>query len=683
MFAMFAMFDRLTRRGRPSAADRDAVERWVRSGNASIAAGRYDEAEQAYGQAVALDPSNAKALLNRGFACKELGRFDEAVGYLEAAAQRDPSLADAHFLLGHIAEARGDAGAAMAHLGRAVACKQDFALAWQELCRLQFQAGRVNEAKVSAYRGLAADRDAPLLNLYLGNVLHAEGADRDAAEHFRRALAVDGDFAEAHMNLGVVLAALQQPDHALVSLDRALELDPDLHEAWYHRGVVLGRLRRFDLAEQAYRRALEADPAHADALHDLGVALTRQGRFDEAEAACARARDVDGDEARYRANLGDIRQAGRRYAEAEAAYRAAIALRPEPFMLLNLAVLLSRAGRLVEAEATYREALALRPDYAEAKWNLSLLLLQLGRMEEAWPLHESRYHVSLTEPVTLRPDLPFPQWQGEALTGRSIVLICEQGFGDAIQFVRYAAALKARGASRVSVVCKPPLKELFGGVDGVDAAYAEGEPFLVHDFWVLALSLPGRFDTRLGAIPASIPYLRADPERMRAWAPRLPAAGRRVGLVWKGAAGHRNDANRSLPALDMLAPLWSVPDTAFVSLQKGQGEEEAAVLDAARPMVHLGSEIQTFADTAAIVAQLDLVICVDTSIAHLAGALGTPCWVLLPGFDTDWRWLDGRDDSPWYPGVLRLFRQTGEAGWGEAVARVARELGSAPGRRVA
>lgn len=190
------------------------------------------------------------------------------------------------------------------------------------------------------------------------------------------------------------------------------------------------------------------------------------------------------------------------------------------------------------------------------------------------------------------------------------------------------------------------------------------------DYWCYPLSLPLHFETTLDNLPAKIPYLSAPPDRIELWSTRLPQSKVRIGLVWKGRPTHKNDANRSLPSLTILAPLWDIPGIAFVSLQKGAGEEEAVASPANQPVTHLGSEIGDFADSAAILSQLDLLICVDTAMAHLAGALGVPCWVLLPDYGTDWRWLEGRTDSPWYPQVMRLFRQNGNGDWNDVVARV-------------
>ncbi len=241
-----------------------------------------------------------------------------------------------------------------------------------------------------------------------------------------------------------------------------------------------------------------------------------------------------------------------------------------------------------------------------------------------------------------------------------------------MQFVRYTAELKRRGAATVRVQCRPPLAELLATATGVDGVVGSERP-PAHDFWVFALSLPHLLAARLDTIPAALPYVRAGADRLATWAPRLPP-GPRIGLVWKGSPDHANDAQRSLGSLSALAPLWSVPGVSFVSLQHGLAGDEAQELAGAQPLWHLGGAIADFADLAAVVAQLDLVICVDTAVAHVAGALGQPVWVMLPAARTDWRWLEGRTDSPWYPGVMRLWRQAHPGAWAPVVDRIAQAL---------
>ena len=227
--------------------------------------------------------------------------------------------------------------------------------------------------------------------------------------------------------------------------------------------------------------------------------------------------------------------------------------------------------------------------------------------------------------------------------------------------------------SRLTLVCTPALATLLKRAEGVDEVILVSEAYSLpyHDYWTFPLSLPLRFATTVESIPNALPYLSALPEQLDKWRGRLPAGMLKVGLVWKGSPGHKNDANRSLPGLSLLAPLWSVPGVAFVSLQKGPGEEEAENPPDNQPIVNLGAEIQDFSDTAAIVAQLDLVICIDSAIAHLTGALNKPCWLFLPAIGSDWRWLRGRTDSPWYPYVVRLFRQTKAGDWSATIGEVA------------
>jgi len=243
-------------------------------------------------------------------------------------------------------------------------------------------------------------------------------------------------------------------------------------------------------------------------------------------------------------------------------------------------------------------------------------------------------------------------------------------------FVRYLPLVKAMGARHVTLICRQPVRALFEGLSGADAVVVANDAASMpaHDYWTLLLSLPLHFATTVDSIPVPIPYLRPDADRLRAWAARLPSPGLRIGVVWKGSPKHENDHNRSLPGLATLAPLWDVPGVRFVSLQKGQGEDEAIPPPPGQPLVHLGTDIEDFADSAAIVAQLDLVISVDTAIAHLAGALGKPGWILLPRVGTDWRWLDERTDSPWYPATARLFRQRHDDDWACTVQEIAGAL---------
>jgi hypothetical protein len=425
-------------------------------------------------------------------------------------------------------------------------------------------------------------------------------------------------------------------------------------------------------AEADLREALALVPTLAEAHANLAWLLERRGAIEEALVHYRLASSLQPDNARIQLNYGALLAELKQHGQAEASYRQALALDPDlPGGWSNLGALLALTGRDTEAEASFRIALAKDGAHALAHFNLAGLLLRQGRFEEGWQHLEARdWYAALVR------QLDCPRWQGEPLAGRSVLVGYEAGHGDMIQFCRYVTLLRERGAARVDLVCHPALKTLLATLEGVGKVMAFDEAWSRegYDFWVPALSLPHLFNTRLDTMPARLPYLRAPEDRIAYWrkalAQQCPGPQLRVGLVWHGNPDFQNDPERSLPGLQWLAPLWGVPGIQFISLQKGRGETEAREPPPGRPIVELASELSDFADTAAVVTQLDLVISVDTAVAHLTGALGKPCWVLLPAYMPDWRWLEGRSESPWYPGVMRLFRQPQAGDWAPVVAAV-------------
>lgn len=531
--------------------------------------------------------------------------------------------------------------------------------------------------------GASANVDA--LNLAAACAL-ALGQQDQAEGRWRQALALQPEHAACRDNLRILLQeqadGLQRQGRRAEAEPRylaALALQPEHPELHNNLAALYAGAGHAERAEAYYRRALGLRPGYAEAWHNLGLLYTAQRRLPEAEAAlraylALRPRDPEGMN-----SLGNVCQYLHRAPEAEALYRAALALAPHNARTLNnLGALLQREGRPQDAEAAYRGAIAADAHYPEARWNLGFLLLARGRLDEGWPWMEARHDPALARPIATRPQLGCPQWQGEPLAGRSIVVWPEQGFGDTIQFVRYLPLLKQAGAGRVTLVCQDALLPLLAQVDGADVVLGQGQlgSLPPHDAWVFLLSLPMHAGTTLATIPAALPYLAADPARAAHWRARLEqgGAGLRVGLVWRGFGGHVNDANRSLPGLASLACLWEVAGVRFFSLQRGMAAGEGAGEPLPSQMADLGPEIGDFGDTAAIVAGLDLVICVDTAVAHVAGALGKPCWVLLPAVHPDWRWLEERRDSPWYPGVLRLYRQPAPGDWASVLREVAADL---------
>ena len=604
--------------------------------------GRYAELE-----------SRARELLSQfpdfGFAWQLLGgslqkQGKDSLHAFQMTAELMPDDAGAHFNLGVVQKSLGHLDAAVASYRIAVKIRPDFAEAYNNL----------------------------------GTALKDLGQLDGAVTNYRLALKIKPDYAEAYNNLGTALKDLGQLDGAVTNYRLALKIKPDYAEAHYNLGNVLKELGQFDGAVESYRRALELKPDFANVYSNLGGALKETGQYEGALWNYRRALELEPGSAEAHNNLGIILKETGQLNDALSCYRRAVEIKPSYAEAhYNLGNVLKELEQFDGAAESYRHALYFKPDFADASFNLSLLLLALGQYAEAWPMHEARYHsTNFKESQVILPKVTFTQWQGESLVGKSLVIWPEQGFGDEIQFARYIPLLKTRGVSRLTLVCKPPLKELLETLEDVDTVipYSEAATLPYHDYWTFPLSLPLHFATTVENIPAKLPYLSAPPERLNRWRTRLPAGCLKVGLVWKGSAIHKNDANRSLPSLSTMANLWCTPKVTFVSLQKGQGELEAATPPNGQPILHLGSEIMDFADTAAIVAQLDLVICIDTSIAHLAGALGKPCWVLLPVIGTDWRWLRDRMDSPWYPGVMRLFRQTKAGDWATTINEVANAL---------
>lgn len=499
--------------------------------------------------------------------------------------------------------------------------------------------------------------------------LHAAGRLAEAVPVYERLIAADPRNADALHLLGVAHLQVGRHAEALSLIDRALAARPAFPEAHNNRGNLLKAMGRPADAAAAYRAAIAANPRYAAAHHHLGVALIEMGEFDGAIAACREALRLKPDFADALSNLGTaLRERGELEA-ALASYARALALQPDRAeSLAGQALVLNRLDRTAESLAAYDRALALRPDYVEGRIGRAMLHLSLGRLAEGWP----DFEVRLQKPGFEAPRHSSPRWRGEDLTGRSLLCLAEQGFGDTIQFVRFAAALAGR-AKRVVVEAPPSLVSLLQSVAGIEVVPA-GAPLGDIDCHIPLMSLPHEMTVGLDDLPVAAGYIAAEPARLGRWRDRVPSAKLRVGLNWQGNPKAEVDRFRSMP-LAMLAPLFEVADVSFVALQVGAGSEQIAAAPFASRLTHFGGEIAadgSFLDTAALVAGLDLVVTTDTAIAHLAGALGARTWVLLQKVP-DWRWLRDREDCPWYPS-MRLFRQAERGDWSAPVAQVAAAL---------
>jgi Tfp pilus assembly protein PilF len=437
------------------------------------------------------------------------------------------------------------------------------------------------------------------------------------------------------------------------------------------QALALRRQGRLEEAAALLRRAHEADPGNVAALVNLGNALSALGRHAEAAALYGQALAIEPGRAGTLVNLGNALQAQDRPLEAIELYDRALALAPRLAQAHNNRGNALRAlNRHAEAIAAFGRALEINPELADAHLNEGLARLGIGDFAAGWPKYEWRDRRAAAAP---RPASPAPRWRGdEQLAGKVILLHAEQGLGDTIQFLRYAPLVARKGA-RVIAEVQQPLKALAEGLRGVERVIAQGDPRPAFELQCSLLSLPLAFGTRLETIPAEIPYLAAAPERIAQWRARLgEQRAFRVGIVAAGRPGHRNDRNRSMPMARLAGALLAPDELELVSLQPALDERDARALGSRAGFVSLAGQLKDFSDTAAVVSLMDLVVSVDTAVAHLAGAMGKPVWILLP-HSPDWRWLLEREDSRWYPSA-RLFRQAQIGDWQPVLERVRREL---------
>lgn len=476
--------------------------------------------------------------------------------------------------------------------------------------------------------------------------------------------------AAVHNHHGNALAGLARTVQALESYERALELDPAFVDALYNRGCMLAALDRHQDAVYSYEAALARDPRHARAHNNLGSALHELGQYTAALEHQEEAVRLDTHFIDARVNAANTLRRLGRYAQALAHTEQALETRPDRAQAHSChGATLAALGRYDAALQHYRRALELEPNLAEATWNEGLALLSRGQLREGWTRYEARWQVKSLRLTPYCNDRP---WLGsESIEGKVVLLHAEQGYGDSIQFCRYAPLVTAQGA-RVVLGVPGALRKLMLTLDGVEEVVAQ-TPLPAFDCHCPLLSLPMALGTRLDTIPATVAYLRGDPATREVWNARLGRrAAPRVGLVWSGRPTHTNDANRSVPLRDLL-PLTGC-EAQWVSLQKDIRASDVPAVAGLRDLQRFGEELTDFADAAALLSELDLLITVDTAMAHLAGALGIPVWILLPHV-ADWRWLQERADSPWYP-TARLFRQPQPGEWGSVIERVAAELRS-------
>ncbi len=602
-------------------------------GNAHLRAGKPVPALAAFEAAIGLAPQFPEAHCNRGVALEALGRLDEALAALDRAIAMRPAYPLAHFNRGNVLKAMGQPEPALA--------------AYEQACRLE-----PGFAEAHLSRGFA------LLTL---------GRSQEALQAFDAALRLRPGLSEAAIGRGAALDRLNRPAEALAAVDMALGLDPDSAEALAIRGDALAALRRREEARAAYERSLARLPDTAAALVTRTRVLVGLERYGEALAAADRAVSLGAGADGQFARASALRGLGRLAEQLDALDAAAKLGKTGNIIQHARAVALAELGRSDEAGAAFEAAIASDPGDARSHYDFSHLLLYRGAVERGWKEHEYRLRL---------PNFGFgsrtvPRWQGEDIAGQRLLVHAEQGIGDAIQMVRYLGRVGESGA-RITLAVHAPLRRLlaanFANVEVIDM----GDDRDDFDRQVSLMSLPHVFATRLDTIPATVPYLFAEDGLVDKWRERIGTEGFKIGICWTGNPDYRADRYRSMP-LDAFAPLGAIPDMRLISLQALHGLDQLERLPAGMAVESLGDEIADnpdgLAEIAGLTASLDLVISADTAVAHLAGALGRPVWTAIR-FQPEWRWLEGRNDPPWYP-TMWLFRQPVLGDWDSVFAEMA------------
>lgn len=657
------------RAGKIGSPSRDSVASLHDAGLRHFQSGLFAVAEERIQRALALDPQHAGSLYLAGQLHAQANRVDLAIDFMVRAIRIDQGNPEYFSSLGICLARQGQFTEALKSYEVALKLKPDGADIWVNIGDLQRQQKRFQEALLAYDHALsldprhldAVDKGGSLL---IELQLHAEALAR-----FEQSDRVHPGRSETLIGKALCFQALMQREEAVANYAMALGIDAKNYVARNNMGVVLLDIGRFEEAAAHFRKVTEARPDVVKAFSNLGLALTHLKRFDEALAVFDRAVKLDANFAEAINNRGNALRQLDRAEQALADFDRAIALKPDyADAHANRAACLDDLFRGDEALASYDTALGLKPDHADAHLNRALNRLRAGDLKNGWIEAEWRWKAPSLRLSRGRSNRPL--WSGaESLAGKTLLLHNDQGFGDSIQFCRYIPPLAERGAS-VILEIDGSLKSLLSGVAGITQCVVRSETLPDHDLQCPLASLPLAFDTTIETIPSKVPYISIDGKAAR-WETFLGSTGRpRIGIVWSGNPGHTNDRNRSLP-LKALEPLFDT-GALFVSLQKNARDNDLAVLREHGDILDAAPKLESFADTAALIQQLDLVISVDTSVAHLAGALGKPVWILLP-YVPDYRWLLDRDDSPWYP-TARLYRQTATRDYAEVIDRIRADL---------
>ncbi len=596
--------------------------------------------------------------------------------------EEEPDQTDALHLLGLVKHQSGEPAVAVNLIQKAISKDPGIPQFYNNLGLVYLENGKYEEAINSFNQALRLKPDFDEAYNNTGNALHAQGENEKAVKYYQQAIGLNPHYVEAYNNIGVVLKETGRVGDAIKYYHRALRIKPDAEEIYFNLGVALTDKGELDAAIDCYNKAIDINYDYAEAYNNLGALLKDQGNLNDAIEKYRKALDLNPELAEAYNNLGIALNEKGLIEEGIENYKLALRFNPHfAQVYYNLGIAFRQLGILDAAIDNYQKAISLKSGYADAHWNYALALLADGKFTKGWKEYEWRFRKK--DQNTIYPYIPIlPRWNGLSFAGKRLLIHDEQGLGDTIQFVRYIPMVKALGGTVIFETRKPLLKILrgFPGIDELVERSNDKAAYTGCDLYMPLLSLPGILNTTVATIPDKVPYLYTDSGKKDYWQGRLKGDGFKVGLVWAGKAGHLNDKNRSL-TLEQLLPLLSIDGISFYGLQKGDTTEY--INSAANELLegNFGREFKDFSDTAGIIDNLDLVISVDTAVAHLAGAMGKPVWTLLP-FAPDWRWMLDRANSPWYP-TMRLFRQKKPGDWDEVIKTAANKLSLyLPGNRL-
>jgi tetratricopeptide (TPR) repeat protein len=666
-------------------------------------AGRLREAEGIYRQILNAEPNSAHALHLLGVLASQMGQGEASLNYIRRAITLNPTAAQYHASLGAALATLGRTQEAIDIYNRALVLQPDLLDAHVNLGAALMKMGKFELAVESLQSAIKIGPENFKLLDSLGSALSQAGHQEQAVEVLRKALTLRSDFAPTHLTLGNALMKLNRATEAIAEYRAALATRPEYPEAMRNLSGLLSQTGFVDEAIDLARRSISLQPESSHAWCNLGSALHRQNRYDEAADALSRAIAIDPRFPHAYSELGEVLLKMKSPAKAIDAFNQSLAIEPSAILHYRIAIALlaqdkreeaiaaclkaeslgfssqnlfntlgtihHQLGQIDKAIEYFRKALAIQPDYPLAQWNLGVLQLLKGDFREGWIGYDARWkanNISLPARYSLERI-----WNGGDLKGRRILIDCEQGFGDCIQFIRFIPLIAQRGGKPI-LTAYPELRRLIRTVPCLEEIVCPPEEIPPFDLQCPLAGLPRLFETTLQNIPTNVPYLFADPVMAERWRTRVPQDGRvKIGLAWSSKPESRDHATHS-PGLSQLAPLGTVSGTWFCSLQKGPAAADTVAPPEGLQITDWSAELQDFADTASLIVNLDLVICCDTAVAHLASAMGKPTWLILPSVP-DWRWLLDRDDSPWYPS-MRLFRQPKAGDWQSPVRQISREL---------